>query len=166
MPWPADVDHAALVEAVDQLSQLGSTSVDQTSSQYFGGEVCPYKHMSRYANSPSFPPQAVTATDDTVANVVFAFKGQPATGDQATQLILRNLLGGDGSALKWSSDATASTVGKAVGKAVTGPFQASAFAATYSDSGLVGVHLAMTNSDVKPAVTAAAEVRGMAQRVA
>jgi ubiquinol-cytochrome c reductase core subunit 2 len=95
-----------------------------------------------------------------VTNVVFAFKGQPAGGDQATQLVLRNLLGGDGSALKWGSDATASTVGKGVGSAVTGPFQLSAFAATFSDSGLVGVHLAVGNGEVKPAVTAAAEVRG------
>jgi hypothetical protein len=42
-----DVDHDMLVEAVSQLSQLDSTTIEQTSSQYFGGEVRPpYSHGS------------------------------------------------------------------------------------------------------------------------
>ncbi|EDQ86836.1 uncharacterized protein MONBRDRAFT_33628 [Monosiga brevicollis MX1] len=135
-----NVDHQAVVDAVsDLLGGLAAVSVDQTQSQYFGGD-------------------SVIPTDDAQTNVVIGFKA-PAAGasDALAALVARNLLGGNGSALKWSSDATASRIGAEAAKAASGPFQASAFASLYSDIGLVGVHVTANTVDVKPVVSGAVE---------
>jgi ubiquinol-cytochrome c reductase core subunit 2 len=136
----SNVDHDELVGAVSELlGSLPATGAGTQQSKYFGGEVLNSEELD-------------------TTHVVVGFQGVSAS-DQGhlAMLVLRNLLGGNGTALKWSTDASASRIGAEVAKAVSGPFCASAFASSYSDTGLVGVQIATSNADTAAALAAAAQ---------
>jgi predicted Zn-dependent peptidase len=132
------VDYDSLVTAVQQLGALGDQGANDVASQYFGGEV-------------------IISTNSNVGHVFLGFEGVSASSEDAmSALVLSQLLGGQGSALKWATDATASKVGAAVGAAVNGQFGVSASSTNYTDTGLIGVHLAIAGEDVAKGTSAAA----------
>ncbi|EGD76216.1 hypothetical protein PTSG_00919 [Salpingoeca rosetta] len=135
----AGISHDALVQAAEQnLANMGPKKAALPASQYFGGE-------------------SVTPADIPVAHVALGFRGASVqSNDLVAALVIRNLFGGDGSSVKWSTDASASKVGAAVGGAASGPFKVSGFAAAYETDGLVGVHMAVQSADVNACVTNAA----------
>ena len=85
------ISHDSLVAAAERnLGGLAPKKSAITESKYFGGE-------------------SITPADIPVAHVTLGFRGASvSSADQAAILVLRNLFGGDGASVKWSSDAIAS----------------------------------------------------------
>lgn len=103
------------------------------------------------------PAQAITPADGSSTGIALGFRGVPIDSPlYPASLVLRQLFGGDGSSVKWSTDSAASRVGAAVAKATSDPFTVSGFTFGYADEGLVGVHLAVSNSGAGKAVVGAA----------
>lgn len=67
------------------------------------------RRVDNLTRGPPAPVQHFERTSSANTHVLVGFEGVPLNSKaNAAALVLRNLLGGDGSALKWSSDASAS----------------------------------------------------------
>eukprot|EP00056_Hartaetosiga_gracilis_P021181 m.23100 g.23100 ORF g.23100 m.23100 type:complete len:437 (+) comp8936_c0_seq1:214-1524(+) len=131
--------HADLVEAASKhLSSLSSSS--------------PSVPATTFCSSESFVP---TSSPNADVMLGVATNGMATVNDFACSLVLRQLFGGNGSSVKWASDASASTVGAAVASGTSSPFKVSGFAALYKSNGLVGTHISVDGADASQAITAA-----------
>lgn len=90
--------------------------------------------------------------------VAFAVGASDASA-QLPALVLRNIIGGAGSAVAWSTDATASRVGAAVSKTTADSFTVRGF--TGGCDNLVGFYATVSSSDVGNAATVAVAVSGV-----
>lgn len=130
-----DIDHDELVAAAQHFGTLPSGS---------GTASAPAKYTGGEARSTVYSASAK---------------------DSAAVSVLRSIIaGGNGSALKWSTDATASRVGAAMGRASSAPFSVRGFSDSYSDTGVAGFQATVASSDagvsIRAAVEAAREVMG------
>lgn len=133
-----NVNHKDLVSAVSGLSTLAAGTPAVKPLKYFGGE-------------------SYTQTAGANALVYIGHEGVKASSpDALTALVLKNLLGGAGSALKWTSDASVSRVGAEVSKNTSSPFSVSGAAGLLADGGLLGTFITVANADAAKAVPAAA----------
>lgn len=120
------------------LANLPASSEGTSASPvYYGGE----SRTSLYAK------------DTTVAYAVGSSAALPAL----PAMILRNIIGGNGTALSWSTDASASRVGAAVGKATQEPFTVRGIA----DDNLVGFYATVAGAESGDATKAAVAVSGV-----
>lgn len=133
-----NVNHKELVDSVSGLNHLPKVANAQRPLKYFGGES--YSHVA-----------------GSNALVYLGYEGVKASSQDAlVALVLKNLLGGSGSGLKWANDSTASNVGAEVAKSVTSAFSVTGSAGLLSDGGLLGTFISVSNNDAAKAVPAAA----------
>lgn len=126
-----DIDHSDLVSAVAALGDLPASGAPATAVAYYGGE---------------------SRTTLFTANTTVAFLvGSSAPIAKLPALVLGNIIGGQGSAIAWSTDATASRVGSAVGKTTAAPFSVRGF----TGDNVVGFHATVSSADVANSAAAA-----------
>jgi ubiquinol-cytochrome c reductase core subunit 2 len=124
---------------VSGLGHLAAGTPAQKPLKYFGGE-------------------SYTHTAGKNAIVYIGHEGVKASSpDALAALVLKNLIGGSGSGLKWAGDNTASRVGAEVAKHTASPFAVNGTAGIFSDGGLLGTFVTVANSDAAKAIPAAAK---------
>eukprot|EP00911_Craspedida_sp_UC1_P000416 UC1_evm5s313 len=133
-----DVAHDEFVAAVSaSLSALPAGAGASCSAlAYTGGEV----RTTVYGPQTSF---------------AFAVEGAAAGSSGALPAaVAKMLMGGEGSALTWGTDSTASQVGAALGRAVSQQFSIRGFGDSYTDGGIVGFSATVASEEAAEAVLA------------